>query len=81
LKLRVQLSGSICRMVEHRVGIAVVPETATHFRRRQTITVINLTDAWALRKLMLCVRRFDDLSNQAKQLINHLKWRSRVKRR
>ncbi len=82
LKLRVQLSGfdAICRMVEHGVGIAVVPETATRFRRRRAITVVRLTDAWALRKLMLCVRRFDDLSDQAKQLIDHLKGRSRAKR-
>jgi molybdate transport repressor ModE-like protein len=82
LKLRVQLSGfdAICRMVEHGVGIAVVPETATRFRRRRAITVVRLTDAWTLRKLVLCVRRFDDLSGQAKQLIDHLKGRSRAKR-
>jgi molybdate transport repressor ModE-like protein len=82
LKLRVQLSGfdAIGRMVEHGVGIAVVPETATRFRRRRAITVVRLTDAWALRKLILCVRRFDNLSDQAKQLIDHLKGHGRAKR-
>jgi DNA-binding transcriptional LysR family regulator len=74
LKLRVQLSGfdAICRMVEHGVGIAVIPETATRYRRRQAIAVVRLTDAWSVRKLMLCVRHFDDLSDHAKQLIEHL---------
>jgi molybdate transport repressor ModE-like protein len=83
LKLRVQLSGfdAICRMVEHGVGVAVVPETATRYRRRPAIAVVRLTDAWSVRKLMLCVRRFDDLSDHAKQLIEHLKARSHVKRK
>jgi DNA-binding transcriptional LysR family regulator len=83
LKLRVQLNGfdAICRMVEYGVGVAVIPETATRYRRRSAIAVVRLTDAWSVRKLMLCVRRFDDLSAHAKQLIEHLKARSRTEQR
>jgi DNA-binding transcriptional LysR family regulator len=75
LKLRVRLSGfdAICRMVEHGAGVAVIPEAATRFRRRSAIKVVQLTDAWALRKLVICVRRFDELSDHAKQLVEHLK--------
>ena len=75
LKLRVQLSGfdAVCRMVEHGVGVAVVPETATRHRHRPSFVVVRLTDTWAVRKLMLCVRSVDDLSDHAKQLIDHLK--------
>jgi DNA-binding transcriptional LysR family regulator len=75
LKLRVRLSAfdAICRMVEHGVGVAVIPETATRYHRRSAIRVVHLTDTWALRKLMICVRRFDELSEHAKQLIEHLK--------
>jgi DNA-binding transcriptional LysR family regulator len=75
LKLRVQLNGfdAICRMVEHGVGVAVIPETATRYRRRPAFTVVRLTDSWAVRKLMLCIRRTDNLPDHAKQLIEHLK--------
>jgi len=82
LNLRVRLSGfnAICRMVEHGVGVAVIPATATRYLRRPPIGVVHLTDAWALRKLMICVRRFDELSDHAKQLINHLKARDSASR-
>ena len=75
LKLRVRLSGfdAICGMVEHGVGVAVIPESAARYHRRSAIRVVHLTDAWALRKLMICVRRFDELSEHAKHLIEHLK--------
>jgi DNA-binding transcriptional LysR family regulator len=78
LKLRVRLSSfdAICRMVEHGAGVAVIPETATRPRRRSEIKVVHLTDAWALRKLVICVRRFDELSEHAKQLVEHLKTQS-----
>ena len=79
LKLRVRLSSidTVCRMVESRVGIAVIPETALHHQKTLAIQVIQLTDAWALRKLVICVRRFKDLSPHAKQLIEHLRTRER----
>jgi DNA-binding transcriptional LysR family regulator len=83
LKLRVRLSGfdAICRMVEHGAGVAVIPEAATRFRRRSAIKVVQLTDAWALRNLLICVRRFDELSDHAKQLVEHLKAQYRSPRR
>jgi molybdate transport repressor ModE-like protein len=82
LKLRIQLSGfdAICRMVEYGVGVAVIPETATRYRRRSAIAVVRLTDAWSVRKLMLCVRNFDDLSDHAKQLIEYLRTRRHTER-
>ena len=75
LKLRVRLNGfdAICRMVEHGAGVAVIPETATRFRRKSAIKIVQLTDAWAVRKLVICVRRLGDLSEHARQLVEHLK--------
>jgi DNA-binding transcriptional LysR family regulator len=83
LKLRVRLSSfdAICRMVHHGVGVAVIPQTAARHWRRPTIAVVRLNDAWSARKLMLCVRRFDDLPDHAQQLVDHLKARSGTKRR
>jgi molybdate transport repressor ModE-like protein len=77
-KMRVRLTSfdTICRMVENRVGVAVIPESALH-RQRPAIRVIHLTDAWAVRKLMICVHRLKELSPQAKQLIEQLKARGR----
>jgi DNA-binding transcriptional LysR family regulator len=79
LKLRVRLSSidTVCRMVESRVGIAVIPETALHHQKKLAIQVIQLTDSWAVRKLVVCVRRFKDLSPHAKNLIEHLRTRGR----
>jgi hypothetical protein len=54
------------------VGIAVIPETALHHQKKLAIQVVQLTDSWAVRKLMICVRRFKDLSPHAKHLIEHL---------
>jgi DNA-binding transcriptional LysR family regulator len=53
--LRVRLSSidTVCRMVERRVGIAVIPGAALQHHRKLAIQVIQLTDGWALRKLMI----------------------------
>jgi DNA-binding transcriptional LysR family regulator len=80
LKLRVRLSGfdAICRMVEHGVGVAVIPEAAARFRHGSAIKVVQLTDAWAVRRLMICVRRLDELPDHARQLLEHLRTQSCV---
>ena len=77
VKLRVRLSSldTVCRMVESRVGIAVIPETALHHKKQLAIQVVQLADSWAVRKLVICVRRFEDLSPHAKNLIEHLRTR------
>jgi DNA-binding transcriptional LysR family regulator len=75
LKLRVRMTSfdAICQMVEHGVGIAVVPERAARSYRRPGINIISLTDDWAIRRLLLCVREFGQLSVHAKRLVEHLK--------
>ncbi|MBP2315868.1 LysR substrate-binding domain-containing protein [Azospirillum soli] len=80
LKLRVRVRGfeALCRMVEHGVGLGVVPETAVRQNGRSSairaaIRAVRLTDPWTLRKLTICVRRFDALPLHARQLIEHLK--------
>ena len=75
LKLRVRMTSfdAICQIVEHGVGIAVVPERAARSYRRSGINIISLTDDWAIRRLLLCVREFDQLSVHAKRLVEHLR--------
>jgi DNA-binding transcriptional LysR family regulator len=75
LKLRVQLRSfdAVCRLVECNVGIGVVPET-TAARNMKTMSLhrIELTDEWALRNLMICVRKIGDLPLYAQELVRHL---------
>jgi DNA-binding transcriptional LysR family regulator len=75
LKLRVQLRSfdAVCRMVECNVGVGVVPEsTAVRSKRTMKLHVIELTDEWALRNLMICVRSLRDLPIYAQDLVKHL---------
>lgn len=75
LKLRVQLRSfdAVCRLVECRVGIGVVPETtALRCMQSMKLSLIELSDEWALRNLMICVRSLTDLPIYAQDLVRHL---------
>lgn len=75
LKLRVQLRSfdAVCRLVECNVGIGVVPATtAERHAKTMSIHKIELADAWALRKLTICLRRQADLPIYARELVRHL---------
>ena len=75
LKMRIRLRGldSICRMVEYGVGVAVVPETAARrCRRTMALDMLRLTDRWAMRQLIVCVRGLDLLPAHARRLVQHL---------
>jgi molybdate transport repressor ModE-like protein len=76
LRLRVQLRSfdAVCRLVECNVGVGVVPQTtAKRIARSSAVTIVELTDAWALRELTICVRDSDDLPPFARQLVDHLR--------
>jgi DNA-binding transcriptional LysR family regulator len=76
LKLRVQLRSfdGVCRLVERRAGIGVVPETTVHWAARSmAIKQVDLTDAWAMRDLTICVRDLESLSAFARQLVEHMR--------
>jgi molybdate transport repressor ModE-like protein len=75
LKLRVRLRAldAVCRMVECGVGIAVVPETAARrCGRTMAFRMLRLTDVWATRQLIVCIRRMDALPAHARRLVEHL---------
>ena len=75
LKMRIRLRGldSVCRMVEYGVGVAVVPETAARrCRRTMALDMLRLTDRWAMRQLIVCVRGLDLLPAHARRLVEHL---------
>jgi DNA-binding transcriptional LysR family regulator len=64
---------AVCGMVQSGVGIAVVPETvARRCRRTMALRTLRLTDAWATRQFVVCVRRLDALPAHARRLVRHL---------
>jgi len=76
LRLRVQLRSfdAVCRLVECKVGIGIVPETtARRVIRTMAIEVVPLTDSWAERELTICIRNMDELPLYARQLVEHLR--------
>lgn len=78
LKLRVRLGSfaAVCRMVAAGIGVAVIPETAARrCRKMAAIRIVPLADAWAVRRLHLCVRRASDLPPPARLLLQHLRAR------
>jgi DNA-binding transcriptional LysR family regulator len=76
MKVRARVTGfdAVCRMVESGVGVAIVPETAARrCRRAMKIDVIGLRDAWARRRLAVCVRRLQALPVGARHLVERLR--------
>jgi DNA-binding transcriptional LysR family regulator len=75
LRLRVQLRSfdAVCRLVECKVGVGIVPETTAR-RAAQTMAIatVPLADSWAVRDLTICVRSLDELPLYARQLVEHL---------
>jgi DNA-binding transcriptional LysR family regulator len=76
LRLRVQLRSfdAVCRLVECKVGIGIVPETtARRVARTMAIAMVPLADSWAVRELTICVRDINELPLYARQLVEHLR--------
>jgi DNA-binding transcriptional LysR family regulator len=76
LKLRVRLSSfdAVCRMVGNGIGLAIIPETAARrCARAAAVRILDLTDAWAIRQLHICVCAPDELSTPARMLMEHLR--------
>ena len=73
-RARVRSFDAICRMVETGIGIGIVPQAAAlRCAESMQIVALALADPWALRQLAICVRRFDDLPQPARQLIAMLR--------
>ncbi len=78
LRLRIQLRSfdAVCRLVECKVGIGIVPETtARRVASTMAIAVVPLTDSWAVRELTICIRSLKELPLYARQLVEHLRAR------
>jgi DNA-binding transcriptional LysR family regulator len=72
-RVRVRGFEAVCRMVEQQIGIGVVPQAASlHCARSMRIVGVPLTDVWAQRRLVACVRQADELPLNARRMLQHL---------
>ncbi len=69
-RVRLRSLDAVCRMVGRGIGIGVVPRAAAvRCARTARIKRIALTDSWASRDLMLCVRAADELPVYVRQMM------------
>jgi DNA-binding transcriptional LysR family regulator len=76
LRLRVQVWSfeAMCRMVQAGLGIGVLPRgSAATFAAALGLRLVPLTDPWAERQHLLCVRNADALPLHARRLLEHLR--------
>ncbi|SAK74404.1 LysR family transcriptional regulator [Caballeronia hypogeia] len=79
LKLKVQCTGfdALCFMVNSGLGIGILPlELARRYSVMFDFRIIQLSEAWARRKIQICVRSFESLPTAAKLFVNHLRTES-----
>lgn len=72
-RARVRTFDGVCRMAAHGVGFGIVPETAA--RRHRTaprVQAWRLSDPWATRRLLVCVRSLDALPRPVRELVAYL---------
>ncbi|MDA7415077.1 LysR family transcriptional regulator [Xenophilus arseniciresistens] len=72
-RVRVRSFEAVCRMVEQGIAAAVVPRTAA-LRCAATLAIacLPLSEAWAQRTLVICVKEPQRLAPHAQRLLQHL---------
>ncbi len=71
VRTRVNNFESACRIVEVNAAIAVMPESAAlRYGKSMRLQYVPLADAWAQRKLSLCVKNVEHLPAYARRLID-----------
>ena len=73
---RIRLRGfiAVSRLVMNNVGIGIIPESAAlHCQESMQLRIIQLTDPWATRQLMLCLRDFAHQPLHIRELVELLK--------
>jgi DNA-binding transcriptional LysR family regulator len=73
VRVRVNSFSALCRMAELNVGIGLLPEAiARRSAETMRLSVVPLTDPWALRRLMVVVRSRESLPGYAQDLVDLL---------
>ena len=73
LRVQVRSFEAVCRAVQAELGIGILPLAAARsFAPAMKLKVIPLSDKWALRKMMICVRSHPASQTPLGQLAAHL---------
>ncbi|MFM0361548.1 LysR family transcriptional regulator [Paraburkholderia sediminicola] len=73
VKIRVSSLDALCRMVHAGLGIAIVPEqVGLLYVNALDVRLLSLSDAWAVRHLIMIFRSRDQLSASAAALVGFL---------
>ncbi len=76
IALRIQVTSldAVCRMIDNGLGLGVLPDRAFALMRGVgDLVAVPLTDAWALRDIVLVARDFAALPVPARLLVEHLR--------
>jgi len=72
-RARVRTFENICCMVEQGAGVGIVPATAAkRYRGTTGVHTVELTDRWATRQLLICVRNLEALQRPERALVEEL---------
>lgn len=72
-RVRLRSFEAVCRMVGLGIGVGIVPRAAAaRCARSARLKRVTLTDAWANRSLVLCLRDVDQLPLYARQMVQHV---------
>lgn len=71
-KIRLLSFEAVSRMAASGAGLAILPETAAR-RSTEALRMVKLSDAWADRKLLICVRDETALPGYARELVAALR--------
>ena len=64
---------TMCQMIAAGVGLGILPKSsADYFKKTMKISIIELTDEWAVRERRVLFRSKENLSKSAQDLINTL---------
>ena len=75
MQVRIRAEGfdGVLRMVARGAGLGIVPRaTIERWQAPRTFEVVNLSEPWADRKLLLCARSFAQLPTYAMALLEAL---------
>ena len=73
LRVQVRSFEAVCRAVEARLGVGILPLAAARsFAVAMQLKVLPLTDDWALRRMLLCVRAQPAAGSPLGALVAHL---------
>lgn len=72
-RIRLRSIGAIGRMVQEGIGVAILPHGVAVELGGMVVRAVPLSNAWARRRLAICVRSPEELTPPARLLLEHIR--------